>query len=149
MARERYTPLLKSARNFDGMVSRFLASRLCSKVPVKAKAHVDREAEAGQSIPGGEVGGASPPGSGFAQRKLPHFVPLCNTEPVPSPTLPHLGSEDAVLQGLCWGPILGGALQIARVNARLRFEGRFGAAVGRGRRIPSARGDSRERRVGR
>ena len=40
IALDRKTPLLRSARNLDGMVSRFLASRLWSKVPVKAKAHV-------------------------------------------------------------------------------------------------------------
>jgi hypothetical protein len=55
--------LLSSPRNFDGIVSRFLASRVCSKVPVKAKAH---ELEGGQSIRGGGVGGAPPPRNGFA-----------------------------------------------------------------------------------
>ena len=40
IALDKNTPLLRSARNLDGIVSRFLASRLCSKVPVKAKAHV-------------------------------------------------------------------------------------------------------------
>ena len=30
IARDRYTPLPNSALNFDGMVSRFLASRVCS-----------------------------------------------------------------------------------------------------------------------
>src|SRR3954454_14514524 len=65
IARERYTPLLSSALNFDGIVSRFLASRVCSKVPVKAKAHVQQEEGVGQSIPGGGVGGAPPPGNGF------------------------------------------------------------------------------------
>src|SRR4051794_24390237 len=87
IALERKTPLLRSARNLDGMVSRFLASRLCSKVPVKAKAHVgSRSGRGGQSIPGGGVGGAPPPGNGFARGKVPHFVPLCNTEPAWRPT---------------------------------------------------------------
>src|SRR3712207_7512923 len=46
IARDRYTPLLSSARNFDGIVKRFFASRLCSKVPVKAKAaHVRSRSE--------------------------------------------------------------------------------------------------------
>src|SRR5689334_12963321 len=71
IARERYTPLLSSALNFDGIVSRFLASRVCSKVPVKAKAHVRRGGGVGQSIPGGGVGGAPPPGNGFAHAKYP------------------------------------------------------------------------------
>src|SRR4051794_41515590 len=54
------------------MVSRFLASRLCSKVPVKAKAHVDRAAgDSGQSIRGGGVGGAPPPRTGFAPATYP------------------------------------------------------------------------------
>src|SRR4051812_41879767 len=88
IARERYTPLLKSARNFDGIVSRCLASRVCSKVPVKAKAHglSEREARRGQSIRGGGVGGAPPPRNGFAQGKVPHNAPLCNTEPARCPT---------------------------------------------------------------
>src|SRR4051794_18152417 len=72
------------------MVSRFLASRLCSKVPVKAKAHVgSRSGRGGQSIPGGGVGGAPPPGNGFAKGKVPHFAPLCNTEPASRPTTTH------------------------------------------------------------
>src|SRR5690349_22450470 len=50
------------------MVSRFLASRLWSKVPVKAKAHESGE---GQSIRGGGVGGAPPPRTGFASAKYP------------------------------------------------------------------------------
>src|SRR3954447_4958929 len=71
------------------MVSRFLASRLCSKVPVKAKAHVrSRSGRGGQSIPGGGVGGAPPPGNGFARGKVPHLVPLCNIEPASRPTSP-------------------------------------------------------------
>src|SRR3954453_4457226 len=104
MALERKTPLLRSARNLDGMVSRFLASRLCSKVPVKAKAHVrSRSGRGGQSIPGGGVGGAPPPGNGFARGKVPHFVPLCNTEPALRPTSAHVCPiahlEVAALQG--------------------------------------------------
>src|SRR4051812_3886292 len=69
--RESTTPPLSAVRNFDGTVSRFLASRLCSKVPVKAKAHVFGEARGGQSIRGGGVGGAPPPRTGFAMAKYP------------------------------------------------------------------------------
>src|SRR5690348_8295283 len=74
IARERYTPLLSSALNFDGIVSRFFVSRLCSKVPVKAKAHGESSRsgeEAGQSIPDGGVGGAPPSGNGFAHATYP------------------------------------------------------------------------------
>src|SRR3954467_4044823 len=90
------------------MVSRFLASRLCSKVPVKAKAHVrSRSGRGGQSIPGGGVGGAPPPGNGFARGKVPHFVPLCNTEPASRPTSAHLDvgalRKVACLRGVCRG----------------------------------------------
>src|SRR5438105_822288 len=110
MALERKTPLLRSVRNLDGMVSRFLASRLCSKVPVKAKAHVgSRSGRTGQSIPGGGVGGAPPPGNGFARGKVPHFVPLCNTEPALRPTSirgsRHGYAKDGDLQGLPGGTI--------------------------------------------
>src|SRR4051812_8705724 len=110
MALERKTPLLRSARNLDGMVSRCLASRLCSKVPVKAKAHVrSRSRRNGQSIPGGGVGGAPPPGNGFARGKVPHFVPLCNTEPVQRPTLTIreavVGREVSDLQGFRRGAV--------------------------------------------
>src|SRR6201999_4540024 len=66
--RGRYTPALSAVRNLDGIVSRFLASRLWSKVPVKAKAH---EAEEGQSIRAGGVGGAPPARTGFASSKYP------------------------------------------------------------------------------
>src|SRR3954447_13001965 len=69
--RESTTPPLSAVRNFDGTVSRFLASRLCSKVPVKAKAHVVGEAGGGQSIRGGGVGGATPPRTGFAPARYP------------------------------------------------------------------------------
>src|SRR3954454_24871830 len=87
IARERYTPLLNSPRNLDGIVSRFLASRVCSKVPVKAKAHVvSRSRRGGQSTRGGGVGGAPPPRGGFARGKVPHIAPLCNTEPASRPT---------------------------------------------------------------
>src|SRR3954447_7377146 len=88
IARERYTPLLNSPRNFDGIVSRCLASSVCSKVPVKAKAHGRRERS--QSIRGGGVGGAPPPRNGFAAAKYPtsshsatsnpHAVPPADTD---------------------------------------------------------------------
>src|SRR3954471_6175774 len=79
--RERYTPPLSAVRNFDGTVSRLLASRVCSKVPVKAKAHVSGEAGGGgQSIRGGGVGGAPPPRTGFA--------------PAPYPTMPHSATRN-------------------------------------------------------
>src|SRR4051794_29346979 len=92
------------------MVSRFLASRLWSKVPVKAKAHVrSRSGREGQSIPGGGVGGAPPPGNGFARVKVPHFVPLCNTEPASRPTsaaVPYRAwLKGGVLQGVLRGAI--------------------------------------------
>src|SRR5919199_1291460 len=82
--RLRTTPPDSAARNFDGIVSRFLASRLCSNVPVKAKAHVSREAgDGGQSIRGGGVGGAPPPRTGFA--------------PATYPTLPHSATQNPTL----------------------------------------------------
>ena len=120
-------PLLNSALNFDGIVSRFFVSRLCSKVPVKAKAHVrSRSGRKGQSIPGGGVGGAPPPGNGFARGKVPHFVPLRNTEPALRPTLAHLCPiahvKDARLQ-----VFRGGAdfMQIERRLARRAASPRF------------------------
>src|SRR3954469_77683 len=83
--RTRNTLPASAARNLAGTVSRFLASSECSKVPWKAKAHIAGE-EGVQSIPGGGVGGAPPPGTGFARGTyptLPHsatqistFVPL-------------------------------------------------------------------------
>src|SRR5690349_18620827 len=86
-ARERYTPLLNSARNFDGIVSRFFVSRLCSKVPVKAKAHGESRSgrEAGQSIPDGGVGGAPPSGNGFADSKYPTSSHSATQNPLRGP----------------------------------------------------------------
>src|SRR4051812_3278130 len=159
IALERKTPLLRSARNLDGMVSRFLASRLCSKVPVKAKAHVrSRSGRGGQSIPGGGVGGAPPPGNGFARGKVPHFVPLCNTEPALRPTLPHLrchaSGEGGHLQQLRGGTVF---MQVERrpacdaaaraIAGRLAVSGRVLAPWGtKWEELPSAcreRGDQR------
>src|SRR3954467_936989 len=92
------------------MVSRFLASRLCSKVPVKAKAHDgSRSGRRGQSIPGGGVGGAPPPGNGFPRGKVPHFVPLCNTEPASRPTLAHVCRRMS-LKVPCLQAVRGGAI---------------------------------------
>src|SRR4051794_40655551 len=66
----RKAPSENAARSLEGTVSRFLASRVCSKVPWKANAHV-RQGEGGQSIRGGGVGGAPPPRTGFAASKYP------------------------------------------------------------------------------
>src|SRR3954462_6245505 len=78
-----------------------------------------REAGGGQSIPGGGVGGAPPPGNGFATGKGPHFVPLCNTEPASGPTLGvalrGARGKTAVLQAFCRGTIF---MQIKRRLAR-------------------------------
>src|SRR5690242_5746651 len=73
------------------MVSRFLASRLCSKVPVKAKAHVSREAgDGGQSIRGGGVGGAPPPRTGFAPATYPTMPHSATRNPFYLPHWRHL-----------------------------------------------------------
>src|SRR5436190_8331265 len=88
---QRSTPLTRNtgpascARNFDGTVSRCFASSVCSKLPLKAKAHVVRK-EGVESIRGGGVGGAPPPRTGCSAGKLPHYVPLCNTNVVIRPT---------------------------------------------------------------
>src|SRR4051795_10337650 len=79
--RTRNTLPARAARNLAGTVSRFLASSECSKVPWKAKAHVGGEEEV-QSIPGGGVGGAPPPGTGFANGTyptLPHSATQIST----------------------------------------------------------------------
>src|SRR5215210_2778531 len=86
---QRSTPLTRNtgpancARNFDGTVSRCFASSVCSKLPLKPKAHVVREVE---SIRGGGVGGAPPPRTGCSSGNVPHSVPLCNTIVVIRPT---------------------------------------------------------------
>src|SRR5687768_14201219 len=98
IARDRYTPLLSSARNFDGIVSRFLASRVWSKVPLKAKAH--ESGRSGQSIRGGGVGGAPPPRNGFARGKVPHNAPLCNTELALHPTSSVRGPRSGLFPGI-------------------------------------------------
>src|SRR6185295_9730277 len=88
---QRSTPLTRKtgpascARNFDGTVSRCFASSVCSKLPLKAKAHEVRW-EGVESIRGGGVGGAPPPRTGCSAGKLPHSVPLCNTIVVICPT---------------------------------------------------------------
>src|SRR5215203_1690311 len=82
---QRSTPLTRNtgpascARNFDGTVSRCFASSVCSKLPLKAKAHGVRESGGVESIRGGGVGGAPPPRTGCSSWKVPHFAPLCNT----------------------------------------------------------------------
>src|ERR1044072_6076335 len=89
---QRSTPLTRKTgpascvRNFDGTVSRCFASSVCSKLPLKAKAHVVRKEEGVESIRGGGVGGAPPPRPGCSVGKLPHSVPLCNTNIVIRPT---------------------------------------------------------------
>src|SRR4051794_38818298 len=88
---QRSTPLTRKTgpascmRNFEGTVSRCFASSVCSKLPLKAKAHVVRK-EGVESIRGGGVGGAPPPRTGCSMGKLPHSVPLCNTNIVNRPT---------------------------------------------------------------
>src|SRR6476469_2278473 len=88
---QRSTPLTRNTgpascvRNFEGTVSRCFASSVCSKLPLKAKAHVVRT-EGVESIRGGGVGGAPPPRTGCSVGKLPHSVPLCNTIVVIRPT---------------------------------------------------------------
>src|SRR3954453_2064540 len=88
---QRSTPLTRKTgpascvRNFDGTVSRCLASSVCSKLPLKAKAHGVRR-EGVESIRGGGVGGAPPPRTGCSRGKVPHSAPLCNTTVVICPT---------------------------------------------------------------
>src|SRR3954454_11104397 len=89
---QRSTPFTRKTdpaswvRNFDGTVSRCFASSVCSKLPLKAKAHVVRRFRVGvESIRGGGVGGAPPPRTGCAAgtyptsphsaTQLPSFVP--------------------------------------------------------------------------
>src|SRR4051794_26265510 len=91
---QRSTPFTRKTvpdnwvRNFDGTVSRCFASSVCSKLPLKAKAHVVRRFRVEvESIRGGGVGGAPPPRTGCAARtyptpshfatQLPPFVPPC------------------------------------------------------------------------
>src|SRR3954464_15838691 len=102
---QRSTPLTRKTgpascvRNFDGTVSRCFASSVCSKLPLKAKAHWVRREEV-ESIRGGGVGGAPPPRTGCSAGKLPHYVPLCNTNVVIRPTKlePSLESDRFSLQ---------------------------------------------------
>src|SRR3954449_1959966 len=89
---QRSTPLTRKtgpascARNFDGTVSRCFASSVCSKLPLKAKAHGVRESGGVESIRGGGVGGAPPPRTGCSSWKVPHSLPLRNTILVMCPT---------------------------------------------------------------
>src|SRR3954471_19266393 len=117
-----------------------------------------REAGGGQSIPGGGVGGAPPPGNGFARGKVPHFVPLCNTEPALRPTSPHVRcracGEGGDLQRLRGGTVF---MQVERrpacdaaaraIAGRLAVSGRVLAPWGtKWEELPSAcreRGDQR------
>src|SRR4051812_24025141 len=97
---QRSTPLTRKTepascvRNFDGTVSRCFASSVCSKLPLKAKAHWVRR-EGVESIRGGGVGGAPPPRTGCSTGKLPHYVPLCNTNRVIHPTKLRTGPGSA------------------------------------------------------
>ena len=99
--------MLSSARNFDGMVSRFLASRLCSKVPVKAKAHVRSRSGREWSVDPGWRSGRSPATrERLRTGKVPHFVPLCNTEPASRPTASSLARsrpKSALFAGISCG----------------------------------------------
>src|SRR4051794_36664267 len=84
--RTRNTFPLSAARNFDGTVSRFFASSVCSKVPWKAKAHV---LAARESVDPRWRSGRSPATPDRLRNvKVPHFPPLCNTEPVQHDTRP-------------------------------------------------------------
>src|SRR3954466_13410839 len=91
---QRSTPLTRKTgpascvRNFDGTVSRCFASSVCSKLPLKAKAHVVRRFRAeAESIRGGGGGGLPPPRTSCAAEtyptpshfatQLPPFVPPC------------------------------------------------------------------------
>src|SRR4051812_8769968 len=127
------------------MVSRFLASSVCSKVPVKAKAHVffAKQEEAGQSIPGGGVGGAPPPGNGYAVAKYPTTPHSATSNPFPVP-LRLYPDVLAVENRLICREFLGGAIscvatrwaqdsvQARDLQAVLRFRGGPGAAGGAG-----------------
>src|SRR3954451_1882882 len=146
IARERYTPLLNSPRNFDGIVSRFLASSVCSKVPVKAKAH-KREGR-GQSIRGGGVGGAPPPRNGFARCKVPHNVPLCNMEPALGPTSVTREIGLSSFAGiLCWDgstPVVQDPMRLRVLQAPLPSAALPGDGVGGFRPLAATeRGDER------
>src|SRR3954453_1461100 len=104
----RKTGPASCVRNFDGTVSRGFASSVCSKLPLKAKAHWVRREEV-ESIGGGGVGGAPPPRTGCSAGKLPHYVPLCNPNVVIRPTKLEAGprSDRFWLQT---GGFLGGAV---------------------------------------
>ena len=88
---QRSTPLTRNtgpascARNFDGTVSRCFASSVCSKLPLKAKAHV--QPMGGSRVDPRWRSGRSPATpTGCSSGKLPHNVPLCNTIVVIRPT---------------------------------------------------------------
>src|SRR5918994_521245 len=106
--RTRNTLPARAARNLAGIVSRFLASSECSKVPWKAKAHVFlRE---GVSVDPGWRSGRSPATRDRLRSwNVPHSAPLCNTILVIRPTEVERGQvADAfvgVLQRVCGGTV--------------------------------------------
>src|ERR671933_519474 len=93
----RNTFPLSAARNFDGTVSRFFASSVCSKVPWKAKAHV---LHARESVDPRWRSGRSPATPDrLRNAKLPHFPPLCKTILVQCPTRVRFGPDADVGRG--------------------------------------------------
>ena len=95
--------MLRSARNLDGMVSRFLASRLCSKVPVKAKAHV--RSRSGREVSRSRVAEWEEPrhpGTASQEAKYP-TSPHSATQ---NPHAPHIGSSSCIGARSKW-PICG------------------------------------------
>src|SRR3954467_7522647 len=75
--RTRYAPSLNAARSLEGTVSRFLASRVCSKVPLKANAHVRLAKESVD--PRWRMGRSPATPDRLRNSKVPHFLPLRNT----------------------------------------------------------------------
>ena len=140
-------PPARAARNFDGTVSRFLASSVCSKVPCEGQGAWVRR---GRSVDPRWRSGRSPATPDRLRiGKVPHFVPLCNTNRDLRPTLASprsgrgresgvfaagsaVGRNDlrlaARLHGLCAGA--------AAMHAVLRARVRAG-------RNPTGRGDTR------
>src|SRR5919205_1287280 len=79
----RKTPPASSVRKRDGTVKRFLASSVCSKVPLKAKAHASGE---GSVDPRWRSGRSPATPDRLRDGNVPHIVPLCNTHPALRPT---------------------------------------------------------------